>query len=127
MASPPANGGSQWAASEWFPLVPAEVARSPDAYGVVILGDAHREPLLVSHGPIQEVLRRFHRSPRAAAHGAAYFKFIETLLEREAELLAVIVRQELAQTAHAAVAWMDFPAPLSLLGHAGIDEGPRPV
>lgn len=125
MASPPADGEAQWAASEWFPLIPAEVARSPETYGVVILGDTHRDPLLVSHGPIREILRRFHRSPRAAAHGAACFKFIETLLEREAELLAVIVRQELAQTTHQVVAWMDFPPPPPLIAHGQFDEGPR--
>ncbi len=124
MASPPADGEAQWAASEWFPLIPAEVARSPETYGVVILGDTHRDPLLVSHGPIREILRRFHRSPRAAAHGAACFKFIETLLEREAELLAVIVRDELVKSTGHPIAWREIPGPMLTLSSEP-DERPE--
>ena len=94
MASPSGPGERQWSATPWLPLAYAEVTRSPDTYGVVILGDEHRDPILVDHGSIRDELWRFPRSPRTAAQGGVYFRFIATVLEREAELLAVIVRDE---------------------------------
>ncbi len=109
MASPPSDGARQWSASPWLPLVYEEVVRTPDTYGVVVLGDAHEDPLLVSHGSIREEMWRFHRSPRIAAQGALHFRYIATVLEREAELLAVIVRDQLSRTAGHEVAWRDFP------------------
>ena len=111
MASPQADGERQWSASPWLPLVYAEVVRSPDTYGVVILGDKNRDPILVSHGSIRDEMWRFHRSPRGAANGIGYFRYIETLLEREAELLAVIVRGELTKTVGHPILWKDFPGP----------------
>ncbi len=86
-----------------------QVVRSPDTYGVVILGDEAGDPLLVTHGSIQAELWRLHRSPRIAAQGVVQFRYIETLLEREAELLAVIVCDELKKTTHHDIAWKDFP------------------
>lgn len=109
MASPPANGERQWSASPWLPLVYAEVVRSPATFGVVILGDRGQDPILVSHGTIREELWRLHRSPRIAAQGVVQFRYIETLLEREAELLAVIVSEQLKKTADHDIAWKDFP------------------
>lgn len=111
MASPPAPGERRWSASPWLPLVYEQVIHSPDTYGVVILGDAHRDALLVTHGVIREEMWRFHRSPRIAAQGAAYFRYIETLREREAELLAVLVRDGLVKNTGHDVAWKDFPPP----------------
>jgi hypothetical protein len=109
MASPPATGERHWSASPWLPLDYAEVVRSPDTFGVVILGDSHRDPLLVSHGSIRNELWRLHRNPRIAAQGSVQFRYIETLLEREAELLAVIVRDELAKSAGHDIVWQDLP------------------
>jgi len=111
-----------------LPLVYAEVVRSPDTYGVVILGDPHQDPILVSHGPIREELWRFHRSPRLAAQGAAHFRYIETLLEHEAELLAVIVRDELTKRTGHDVAWKDFPPSpvLALSSSESNDRVPPP-
>ncbi len=110
MASPPATGDRHWSASSWLPLDYPAVVRSPDTFGVIVLGDLHGDPLLVSHGSIREELWRLHRSPRIAALGPVRFRYIETLLEREAELLAVIVRDELARTAGHDIAWKEFPA-----------------
>ena len=114
MASSPAPGRRRWSASPWFPLAYAEVIRSPDTYGVVVLGDARRDPILVGYGSIREELWRFHRSPRTAAQGAVYFRFIATLLEHEAELLAVIVRDELVNRTGHEILWRDFPPPPAL-------------
>lgn len=126
MASPQGDGGRHWSASSWLPLVYAEVVRSPDTYGVVILGDGHQDPILVSHGSIREELWRFHRSPRLAAQGASQFRFIETLLEREAELLAVIVRDQLAKSTGHGIAWKDFPpSPALALSPSASEERPR--
>ncbi len=123
MASSPASGERQWSASPWFPLAYAEVARSPDTYGVVILSDARRDPILVGHGSIRDELWRFHRSPRTAAQGAVHFRFIATLLEHEAELLAVIVREELAKTTGHEILWKDFPpSPALTLVGSGTEE-----
>lgn len=110
MASPPATGERHWSASSWLPLDYAEVVRSPDTFGVIILGDSHKDPILVSHGSIRNELWRLHRSPRIAAQGPVQFRYIETLLEREAELLAVIVREELVKAAGHEVVWKEFPA-----------------
>ena len=109
MASPSGPGERQWSATPWLPLAYAEVTRSPDTYGVVILGDEHRDPILVDHGSIRDELWRFHRSPRTAAQGVVYFRFIATVLEREAELLAVIVRDELAKSTGHEILWKEFP------------------
>lgn len=114
MASPQGDEGRRWSASSWLPLVYKEVVRAPDTYGVVILGDPHHDPILVSPGLIRGELWRFHRSPRIAASGTVHFRYIETLLEREAELLAVIVRDELTKSAGHPIAWKDFPPPLTL-------------
>ncbi len=111
MASPPAAGERHWSASSWLPLGYAEVVRSPETFGVIILGDSHRDPLLVSHGSIREELWRLHRSPRIAAQGAVQFRYIETLLEREAELLAVIVREELVKSTGHDIVWKELPPP----------------
>lgn len=109
MASPPPLGERKWSASPWLPLAYAEVTRTPDTYGVVILGNERRDPILVGHGSIRDELWRFHRSPRTAAQGVVYFRFIATLLEREAELLAVIVRTELSKGTGHEILWKDFP------------------
>ncbi len=114
MASSPAPRERQWSASPWVPLAYGEVTRSPDTYGVVILGDDRRDPILVTHGSIREELWRLHRSPRTAARGAVYFRFIATLLEHEAELLAVIVRDELAKSTGHEILWKEFPPPPAL-------------
>lgn len=125
MASPPATGERHWSASSWLPLDYAEVTRSPDTFGVVILGDSHKDPVLVSHGSIREELWRLHRSPRIAARGPVQFRFIETLLEHEAELLAVIVREELVRTAGHDILWKDFP-PSPVVAMAPAETGHRP-
>jgi len=113
MASPPANGGRRWSASPWLTLSYAEIVHSPDTYGVVILGDKDRDPLLVAHGVIREQLWRVHGSPRSAAHGMELFRYIETVVDREAERLARIVLDELTKSTGHPIAWEDFPAPLS--------------
>ncbi len=113
MASPPADGGPHWTATPWLPFVYAEIVRSPDTYGVVILGDKDREPRLVAFGSIRAELWRFHRSPRTAAAGMAFFRYVETLLEPEAGRLAAIVLEELSQTAGHSIAWKDLPEPLT--------------
>lgn len=111
MASPQAGGERHWSASSWLPLDYPEVVRSPETFGVIILGDSRKDPILVSHGSIRNELWRLHRSPRVAAQGSVQFRYIETLLEHEAELLAVIVREELVKTAGHDVIWKDFPPP----------------
>lgn len=125
MASPPATGERHWSASSWLPLDYAEVVRTPDTFGVVILGDARKDPLLVSHGSIREELWRLHRSPRIAAQGPVRFRYIETLLEHEAELLAIIVREELVRASGHEVVWKEFPAsPVVTMG--SVEPGRRP-
>jgi hypothetical protein len=109
MASPQAGGERHWSASSWLPLDYPEVVHSPDTFGVIILGDSRKDPILVSHGSIRNELWRLHRSPRIAAQGPVLFRYIETLLEREAELLAVIVREELAKTTGHGILWKDLP------------------
>ncbi len=121
MASPPGTEERHWSASSWLPLASAEVARSPDTFGVIILGDSRKDPILVSHGPIREELWRLHRSPRIAAQGPVQFRFIETLLEHEAELLAVIVREELVRAAGHEIIWKEFP-PSPVLAAASADS-----
>lgn len=113
MASPPAGGERHWSASPWLPLVYAEIVRSPDTYGVVILGDKDRDPRLVAFGVIREELWRIHGSPRAAANGMAYFRYVETLFASEAVRLATIVLEELTKTTGHAIAWKELPTLLS--------------
>ncbi|HII40325.1 MAG TPA: hypothetical protein HA326_03810 [Thermoplasmata archaeon] len=96
-----------------MPFVYMEIVRSPDTYGVVILADKDRDPRLVAFGVIREELWRMHRSPRSAASGVEFFRYVETILEGEAERLASIVRDELAKASGHAVAWKELPAPLS--------------
>ncbi len=124
MASPQGAEERRWSASPWCPLTYADVVRSPDTYGVVILGDGHQVPVLVSHGAIREELWRFHRSPRVAASGVGFFRYIETLLQREAELLAVIVHEELSRSEGQSLAWMEFPAPPGLVAENPLEKGP---
>ncbi len=124
MASPPTTDERRWSASSWLPLAYAEVVRSPDTFGVVILGDAQNNPLLVGHGSIRDELWRLHRSPRVAALGAVQFRYIETLLEREAELLAVIVRDELVKSTGHPIAWREIPGPMLTLSSEP-DERPE--
>ncbi len=125
MASPPGPEERHWSASSWLPLSYAEVVRSPEAFGVIILGDPHRDPLLVSHGSIRGELWRLHRSPRIAAQGAVQFRYIETLLEREAELLAVIVRDELVKTVGHEILWRDLPSPVVTFSPDAVEERVR--
>jgi hypothetical protein len=113
MASPPATGERAWNASPWLPFVYTEVVRSPETYGVVILGDKDRDPLLVTHGVIRDKMWKFHHSPRSAASGALFFRYIETTLQSEAERLAHIVQEELTKLADHPIVWGDFPALLS--------------
>ena len=113
MASPPATGEREWNTSPWLPFVYAEVVRSPESYGVVILGDKDRDPLLVTHGVIRDEMWKFHHSPRSAASGALFFRYVETTLQSEAERLAHIVQEELARIADHPIVWGDFP-PLPL-------------
>lgn len=127
MASPPASGERQWSASSWLPLAYADVVRSPDTYGVVILGDGHKDPVLVTHGSIREELWRFHRSPRIAAQGVVHFRYVETLLAGDAELLAVIIRDELTRSAGHEIAWRDFPpSPALSMAAAAKDQPSSP-
>lgn len=127
MASPPADGERHWSASPWQPFLYAEILRSPDSYGVVIFGDKDRDPRLVAFGMIREELWRVHRSPRSAASGMVYFRYVETLLEAEAGRLATIVLGELARTVGHPVAWRELPAPLTGEaapdGHASAEPG----
>ncbi len=111
MASPPPDGEPAWHASPWQPFVYAEVVRSPESYGVVILGDKDRDPLLVAHGVIRDEMWKLHHSPQSAASGALFFRYVETVLEREAERLARIVREELTKTSGHPIVWGDFPSP----------------
>ncbi len=113
MASPPGDGERHWSASPWLSFVYAEILRSPDTYGVVIFGDKDRDPRLVAFGMIREELWRVHRSPRSAASGMVYFRYVETLLEDDAGRLATIVLGELTRTVGHPVAWREFPAPLT--------------
>lgn len=113
MASPPAGGERHWSASPWLPFVYAEIVRSPDTYGVVIFGDEERDPRLVAFGVIREELWRVHRSPRTAANGMAYFRYVETLFDGVAGRLAAIVLDELTKTAGHPIAWKELPALLS--------------
>lgn len=110
MASPPADGEPEWKASPWLAFVYPEVVRSPETYGVVILGDKDRDPLLVAHGLIRDEMWKLHHSPRSAASGAVFFRYIETVLPQEAERLARIVQGELSRTAGHPIVWGDFPA-----------------
>ncbi len=114
MASPPADGEPAWKASSWLPFVYAEIVRSPETYGVVILGDKDRDPLLVAHGVIRDEIWKLHHSPRSAASGAVLFRYVQTLLQGEAERLARIVQAELERTAGHAILWGDFPGPPSI-------------
>jgi hypothetical protein len=114
MASPPADGEPAWKASPWLPLVYEEIVRSPDTYGVIILGDKDRDPLLVAHGVIRDELWKLYHSPRSAASPAVSFRYVETVLLREAERLARIIQAELEKTAGHPVVWGDFPGPPSM-------------
>lgn len=111
MASPPADGEPAWKASPWLPFVYAEIVRSPETYGVVILGDKDRDPLLVAYGVIRDEMWKLHHSPRSAASGAAFFRYVETGFQSESERLARIVQGELERTAGHPVVWGDFPGP----------------
>ncbi len=111
MASPPADGEPAWRASPWYPFVYAEVARSPECYGVVILGDKDRDPLLVAHGVIRDEMWKLHHSPHSAASGALFFRYVETIHEAQSERLARIVPRELTTTAGHPREWGDFPSP----------------
>ncbi len=111
MASPPADGEPAWRASPWFPFVYPEVVRSPEHYGVVILGDKDRDPLLVAHGVIRDEMWKLHHSPASAASGALFFRYVETIHAGQAERLARIVQEELTRTAGHPIEWGDFPSP----------------
>jgi hypothetical protein len=126
MASPPATGERAWNASPWLPFVYTEVVHTPESYGVVILGDKDRDPLLVTHGVIRDEMWKFHHSPRSAANGALFFRYVETTLQSEAERLARIVQEELAKLADHPIVWGDFPAlPSSAAPETGVTKRSR--
>lgn len=127
MASPQADGEPAWRASPWQPFVYAEVVRSPETYGVVILGDKDRDPLLVACGIIRDEMWKLHHSPQSAASGAVFFRYIETHLEGEAERLARIVQAELTKTTGHPIVWGDFPSPPAAgVRTATLTRHPRP-
>ncbi len=127
MPSPQGDGDPSWKASPWLPFVYAEVVRSPETYGVVILADKDHDPMLVAHGVIRDEIWKLHHSPRSAASGAVFFRFIETVLETESERLARIVQERLAQVAGHPIVWEDFPSlPASDVPEASLSKRPRP-
>ena len=127
MASPPAHRAPAWRASPWHPFVYAQVVQSPETYGVVILADKDRDPLLVSHGMIREEMWKLHHSPRCAASGAVFFRYVETLLEDEAERLARIIRAQLTRISGHPIGWGDFyPPPAVELVGATLTKRPVP-
>ncbi len=126
MASPQGNGEPAWTASRWLPFLYPEIASSPEAFGVVILGDKDRDPLLVAHGVIRDELWSFYHSPRSAASGAVFFRYVETTIREEAERLARIVQDELTKTTGHPIIWEDFPSPPWLdAAHDGFAVGVR--
>ena len=111
MASPPGDVEPAWKASPWLPFVYAEVVRSPETYGVVILGDKDHDPLLVAPGVIRDQIWKLHHSPRSAASGAVVFRYVEPLVPGDADRLGRIVQAELAKTSGHPIEWGDFPGP----------------
>lgn len=115
-----------WTASRWLPFLYPEIAASPESYGVIILGDRNRDPLLVAHGMIRDELWGFYHSPRSAASGAVFFRYVETSIPDQAEHLARIVQDELEKTTGHPVIWKDFPSPPWLdSAHDGFVVGAR--
>lgn len=109
MPRTPGDGKVHWAASPWRSLVYEEIVVSPITYGVVILGSAQHEPVLVTHGPIREEAWRLFRDPRSKAHGVLFYRYVETMIDREAERLARVIRQELERTSGRNLDWREFP------------------
>ena len=113
MASPPSAGQRQWTASSWRSLVYPEVVQAPHSPGVVILGDAHREPLLVTCGIVHQEVWRLFNDARCAERGAAFYRFVETRDDAAAKRLGEIVLRSLRHAHGDGIAWKDFPAPPS--------------
>ncbi len=116
MANPPSDGQRHWTASSWRSLIHPEVVRAPSTFGVVILGDARSNALLVTSGVIQAEVRRLFNDTRSAERGAACFRFIEAGTDQAAERLGGLVLRELRQTQGDHIAWKEFPAPPPFAG-----------
>ena len=126
MKKPPAEAEIHWTASPWQALVYEDVVRAPETYGVVILGDSRQESILVTHGSIRQEAWRLFSDPRSKANDAAFFRFIETMVDRRAEHLARMALRELKRTTATRVHWMDFaetaisvPRSRTTAGHPG--------
>lgn len=123
MASPPlAHPERRWTASPWLPLVRAEIVRSPATQGVVILADERRDPILVTSGIIRDELWRIHRSPRATANRADFFRYIELGDGAASQRLSRTILKELTRTTGHGIARKDFP-PLQFAGSVSAARG----
>ncbi len=111
MENPTSDGQRHWTASPWRPLIHPEVLRAPSTVGVVILGDAHASPILVTTGIIQVEARRLFNDTRSAERGATRFRYIEAGNHAAAERLGALVLQELRRIRGDHIAWKEFPAP----------------
>lgn len=100
-----------WTASPWRPLVYEDVVHAPDTYGVVVIGNSQRESILVTYGAIRQEAWRLLNDPRSKANDAAFYRYIETMVDRRAEHLARVALKELERTAPSPVHWKDFPVP----------------
>lgn len=116
-----------WTASPWRPLVYEDVVRAPDTYGVVVIGNSRQESILVTHGDIRQEVWRLFNDPRSKANDAAFYRYIETMVDRRAERLARVALRELKRTTPSPVHWKDFPVPppsVSSLDSSGGLRGP---
>jgi len=108
MEGPPPSAGSPQETSAWQPLSHVAAACAPDTYGVVLVADARRELILVTHGVIREEAWRILNDPLAKANGAAYFRYTVTLFDKEAQRAAEEMFRESEGSGKTRLRWRTF-------------------
>lgn len=94
--------------SAWEPIDPARIARTPDAYGVVLVANDRKVPLLVTYGVIRDETTGLLYDPRAKEKGAAYFQFIVTGMGEDARRLANEMYLRLHRPGETRLHWRSF-------------------
>jgi len=111
MPTPQTSDVPKQEASSWEPLGYSTVIHAPDTYGVVVVANSRREPILVTHGVIRDELWRIVNDPLARSHDAAFFRFIVTLVDEKARALAEKMFQEASEGGGTGLRWRYFPSP----------------
>lgn len=99
----------RWKGTPLQPLNTTSAARLPDTYGVVVVANSRREPILVTHGVLRQEVWRVLTDPLSKSNDAAFFQICETDHEPEAERLAEEIFLDADSLVPGLIHWRFFP------------------